>query len=104
MRRGIYMTEIKTLSIPDPITALLNNYEMTIERLYIFNRLLPERDIKENDLYQLAEEYYKVLKHVSKELYKDFSVELLPVGEFLEEMSERLDDDEIQKLIKPFLE
>ncbi|MEK5056567.1 hypothetical protein MHH96_24675 [Niallia sp. FSL K6-0212] len=62
------MTEIKTLSIPDPITALLNNYEMTIERLYIFNRLLPERDTKENDLYQLAEEYYKVLKHVSKEL------------------------------------
>ncbi len=98
------MTEIKTLSIPDPITALLNNYEMTIERLYIFNRLLPERDTKENDLYQLAEEYYKVLKHVSKELYKDFPVELLPVGEFLEEMYERLDDDEIQKLIKPFLE
>ncbi|CAM5393599.1 MULTISPECIES: hypothetical protein [Niallia] len=98
------MTEIKTLSIPNPITALLNNYEMTIERLYIFNRLLPERDTKENDLYQLAEEYYKVLKHVSKELYKDFPVELLPVGEFLEEMYERLDDDEIQKLIKPFLE
>jgi hypothetical protein len=104
MRRRIYMTEIKTLSIPNPITALLNNYEMTIERLYIFNRLLPERDTKENDLYQLAEEYYKVLKHVSKELYKDFPVELLPVGEFLEEMYERLDDDEIQKLIKPFLE
>lgn len=98
------MTEIKTLSIPNPITAMLNNYEMTIERLYIFNRLLPERDTKENDLYQLAEEYYKVLKHVSKELYKDFPVELLPVGEFLEEMYERLDDDEIQKLIKPFLE
>ncbi|EOR21423.1 hypothetical protein KGR20_22590 [Cytobacillus oceanisediminis] len=98
------MTEIKTLSIPDPITALLDNYEMTIERLYIFHRLLPERDIKENSLYRLAEEYYKVLKLVSKEMYKDYSEELLPVREFLEEMSERLDDNEIQNLNKPFLE
>ncbi len=98
------MTEIKTLSIPDPITALLDNYEMTIERLYIFHRLLPERDIKENSLYRLAEEYYKVLKLVSKEVYKDYAEELLPVREFLEEMSESLDDNEIQNLNKPFLE
>lgn len=93
MEVTLIMTEVKTLSIPNPITALLNNYEITIERLYVFQKLLPEGDLLVNPLYSLAEEYFKALKYLSEEMYKDFSEDILPVEELLKEMTERLNDD-----------
>ena len=85
------MTEVRSLSIPDPITALMQNYFLTVERLYLIYTMLPDKDIKDNPLHECAEEYYSALKYLTEGMYKDYPEKILTVEEFLLEIAERTD-------------